>query len=66
MLPFELRFMRLERALATQLAENGASDAEKQEINSIIKQLRETLSGREVPGDFVPEAIGSREAPADK
>ena len=63
MLPFELRFMRLERALAAQLAENGASDTKRQEISSIIKKLRETLSGREVPDEFVPEPIGSREAP---
>jgi len=60
MLPFEFTFMRLERALATELAATEVGDAEKVEIKNIINRLRESLSGQKVPDEFVPEPIKSR------
>lgn len=59
MLPFEIAFMRLERAL---VATAARGDADEDNIYLIIQHLREKISGRDVPATFIPEPIGSREA----
>lgn len=62
MLPFELAFMRLERAAVAELASSPKRDSENDEIFTKIKKLRVQLSGQELPLQFVPESIRSREA----
>lgn len=66
MLPFELAFMRLERAAAERLAAGASTAAQEDEIRNIIKLLRVSLSGRDVPDAFVPAPIRSREAERDE
>lgn len=56
MIPFELSFMRLERA-AMALAADAATDVD---LRSKIRAVRETMSGKPVPQEFEPEAIKSR------
>jgi hypothetical protein len=43
-------------------AEGRSSEVSEDNINSIIKTLRELLSGESMPEDLHPEAIRSREA----
>jgi hypothetical protein len=62
MLPFELRFMRLERAAMALRAEGRNSEISGETISSKIIVLRELLSGESMPRDLHPEAIRSREA----
>ena len=60
MLPYELSFMRLERAAATvQVGAIGDT-----EIRSEIRAIREMMSGEPVPDRFQPEAIKSQSADA--
>lgn len=66
MLPFEVSFMRLERAAAGQLASGSATVTDATEIRRLIRVLRESISGREVPDKFVAEPIKSREEAAEK
>jgi hypothetical protein len=65
MLPFEIRFMKLERAAVALLAENQDNSKSGDLIRKEIKGLRELLSGEPVPAVFHPEAIRSREADAN-
>jgi acyl-CoA synthetase (AMP-forming)/AMP-acid ligase II len=65
MLPFEIRFMKLERAAVALLAENQDNSKSGDLIRKEIKGLRELRSGEPVPAVFHPEAIRSREADAN-
>jgi hypothetical protein len=57
MLPYELAFMRLERA-AMALPADAGTDAD---LRADIRAIRERLSGSPVPEEFQPQAIRSRE-----
>lgn len=56
MIPYELSFMRLERAAMVVMT----TDTGDKEIRAGIKAVRELLSGSPVPDVFVPEAIKSK------
>ncbi len=61
MLPFEIAFVKLERA-AVNLGASTSGAAESEHIASKIREIRAKLSGQDVPARFEPASIRSREA----
>jgi hypothetical protein len=62
MLPFELSFMRLERAAMALPADDRRGSPAAVELLADIRHIREQLSGQPVPVEFEPEPIKSRNA----
>ena len=62
MLPFELSFMRLERAATLVQSDNPADSPADTDFLAEIRRIRELLSGKPVPEEFQPKPIKSREA----
>jgi hypothetical protein len=61
MLPFELSFMRMQRAAVALLPDLAANPETVDSITAGLKALREQLSGEPVPDTFEPKSITSRE-----
>jgi hypothetical protein len=66
MLPYEIAFMKLERAaMVLPDAETGQPSEKLAELNRIIRELRHQLSGSTIPREFQPESIRMERAKAN-